>query len=146
METTPPRQTRGVDPGARTSPCAADPLLRALWGQWKTHVIHALGKHGACRFGVLRRALGTVSPKVLTQRLRELEADGLVWRQHEPTIPPAVTYGLTPFGRQVHGVLSRFDALADAWERPKGADADGGKTDGGDADHAPATARGTRGT
>ena len=34
-----------------------------------------------------------ISPKVLTQRLRELEADGLVWRAHEPTIPPKVTSG-----------------------------------------------------
>jgi DNA-binding HxlR family transcriptional regulator len=34
-----------------------------------------------------------ISPKVLTQRLRELEADGLVWRTHEPTIPPKVSWG-----------------------------------------------------
>ena len=101
-------------------PCAADPLLRALWGQWKTHVIHTLGTHGACRFGVLRRALGTISPKVLTQRLRELEADGLVWREHEPTIPPAVTYGLTPFGEKVNTVLRGFDTLAATWPRSSG--------------------------
>ena len=107
-----PSSGRGEPPG---EPCTADPLLRALWGQWKTHVIHALGTRGACRFGVLRRALGTVSPKVLTQRLRELEADGLVWREHEPTIPPKVTYGLTPFGMRVHGVLRQFDGLAAAW-------------------------------
>ena len=83
-----------------------------LWGQWKTHVIHALGTHGACRFGVLRRHVAGISPKVLTQRLRELEADGLAWREVVPTIPPEVTYGLTPLGQEVHGVLRGFDPLA----------------------------------
>ena len=52
------------------SVCRADPLLRALWGHWKTHVIHALGTQGPCRFGALRRTIEGVSPKVLTQRLR----------------------------------------------------------------------------
>lgn len=102
---------------ASAAPCRSDNLLRALWGQWKTHVINALGRDGPSRFGVLRRSIDGVSPKVLTQRLRELEADGLVWREHEPTIPPKVTYGLTPFGVEVHGVLSGLDDLARRWDR-----------------------------
>ena len=103
----------GGDPNAPLgAACPADPLLRTLWGQWKTHVIYVLGSHGPCRFGALRRTIAGISPKVLTQRLRELEKDGLVWREHEPTIPPRVTYGLTELGREVHAVLQRFDALA----------------------------------
>ncbi len=74
-------------------PCGADRLLRKLWGQWKTHVIYVLGEQQACRFGVLRRTITGISPKVLTQRLRELEADGLVWREQENTIPPKVPTG-----------------------------------------------------
>ncbi|MEM7745048.1 MAG: helix-turn-helix domain-containing protein [Pseudomonadota bacterium] len=101
---------------AQKEGCPADPLLRALWGQWKTHVIHALGTHGACRFAVLRRHVAGISPKVLTQRLRELEADGLVWREIEPTVPPKVTYGLTEIGTEVHGVIGRFDAVAARWQ------------------------------
>lgn len=115
METTsrPPQPAAGTE---STSPaCPADPLLRALWGQWKTHVLHALGSAGPARFGALRRSIRGISPKVLTQRLRELEADGLVWREQEPTIPPRVTYGLTPFGEEVHAVLRRLDALAGRW-------------------------------
>ena len=112
METTPiARDCQASEP----KPCRADPLLRALWGQWKTHVIHALGTAGPCRFGVLRRRIGGISPKVLTQRLRELEADGLVWREVEPTIPPAVTYGLTDMGQEVEAVLRGFDGLAERW-------------------------------
>lgn len=92
-------------------PCAADTLLRKLWGQWKTHVIYVLGERQACRFGVLRRTITGISPKVLTQRLRELEADGLVWREQENTIPPKVTYGLTETGLAVHAVLKDFEKI-----------------------------------
>lgn len=106
METTPP---------AGETPCRSDPLLRALWGQWKTHLIAILGSRGPCRFGALRRALPGISPKMLTQRLRELEADGLVWREQAPTIPPAVTYGLTPIGTKVDDVLRALEPLADRW-------------------------------
>lgn len=92
--------------------CPADALLRKLWGQWKTHVIYVLGEEGPCRFGVLRRRVAGISPKVLTQRLRELEADGLAWREQENTIPPKVTYGLTGTGLAVHRVLKGFDPIA----------------------------------
>jgi DNA-binding HxlR family transcriptional regulator len=95
--------------------CPSDPLLRLLWGQWKTHVLHALGTNGPLRFGQLQRALPSISPKVLTQRLRELERDGLVWREHEPSIPPKVTYGLTDMGRDVHAALTALEAPARKW-------------------------------
>ena len=108
METTPTDPHRRED----ASSCPADAVLRTLWGQWKTHVIYILGERGDCRFGVLRRAIEGVSPKVLTQRLRELEADGLAWRDQENTIPPKVTYGLTEAGRAVHAVLKGFDGVA----------------------------------
>ena len=93
--------------------CPADQILRMLWGQWKTHVIHALGTNGPCRFGALQRYVVGISPKVLTERLRELERDGLAWREVRPTIPPEVTYGLTALGEDVHGVIARFDPLAE---------------------------------
>ncbi|WP_341860936.1 helix-turn-helix domain-containing protein [Gymnodinialimonas sp. 57CJ19] len=94
--------------------CPSDALLRKLWGQWKTHVIYVLGTHHSCRFGVLKRTIAGISPKILTQRLRELEADGLVWREQENTIPPKVTYGLTEAGRAIHDVLKQFDPIADS--------------------------------
>ncbi|TDL78146.1 transcriptional regulator [Palleronia sediminis] len=100
--------------------CPSDALLRALWGQWKLHVIYTLGAHGPSRFGVLRRAIPTISPKVLTQRLRELESDGLAWREQVNTIPPQVTYGLTPIGESVHRVLKEFDPIAAAWAKETG--------------------------
>ncbi|QXT38146.1 winged helix-turn-helix transcriptional regulator [Gymnodinialimonas ceratoperidinii] len=96
--------------------CPSDALLRKLWGQWKTHVIYVLGTQQSCRFGVLKRTIAGISPKVLTQRLRELEADGLVWREQENTIPPKVTYGLTEAGHAIHEVLKQFDPIAEAMQ------------------------------
>ena len=62
----------------------------------------------------MQRLIIGISPKVLTQRLRELEADGLLWREHEPTIPK-VTYGLTEMGLDVHTALKALDAPAKRW-------------------------------
>ena len=109
------------DEPVSTEYCPNDPVLRALWGQWKTHVIHALGSQGPCRFGRLRRTVVGISPKVLTQRLRELERDGLVWREQADTIPPQVTYGLTRRGQRVDGILRQFDAHGAEWSGDAGA-------------------------
>ena len=97
------------------SACPADPLLRLLWGQWKTRVIYLLGERNELRFGELQRLLPDISPKVLTQRLRELEANGLAWRRQEAVIPPRVSYGLTPMGQDVDRALKAFDAPAGRW-------------------------------
>lgn len=111
METTQENVSAPVETGGAEIPCGADTLLRKLWGQWKTHVIYVLGEKQACRFGVLRRRITGISPKVLTTRLRELEADGLVWREQENTIPPKVTYGLTDTGLAVHAVLKEIEKI-----------------------------------
>jgi DNA-binding HxlR family transcriptional regulator len=88
---------------------------RLLWGQWNTPVLYLLGEKSPARFGEIQRLVIGISPKVLTQRLRELEADGLVWRAHEPTIPPKVTSGWPRWGQEVHTALKAFDAPAKRW-------------------------------
>ncbi|MER0240261.1 helix-turn-helix domain-containing protein [Fulvimarina sp. MAC8] len=114
METTPkarPTASLVADEAIPVVGCPSDRVLRMLWGQWKTHVVYVLGTHGPQRFGSLRRIIAGISPKVLTQRLRELEGDGLVWREQAQTIPPEVTYGLTDRGLQIHEILRKFDAI-----------------------------------
>ncbi len=98
-----------------TAVCPADPLLRALWGQWKTHILYLLGESGPTRFGEIQRRLEGISPKVLTSRLRDLAVDRLIWREQTATVPPQVTYGLTPIGQEIHRTLKSFDALARLW-------------------------------
>ena len=95
--------------------CPADQLLRLLRERWKAPVIHLLGERGPLRFGELRRLLPGISPKVLTQRLRELEADAIAWRRQDTMVPPRATYGLTGMGDDVHASLKALDAPAARW-------------------------------
>lgn len=88
--------------------CPVEDAVRLLTGKWRLMVLFRLGE-GPQRFGALQRAVGPVTQKVLTATLRGLEADGLVWRRSENTVPPHVTYGLAAEGAALAPV---FDALA----------------------------------
>lgn len=108
---------KSADDGEEGLPanCPADQLLRLLWGEWTTHILWVLGEAGPQRFVRLRDLIEGVSPKVLTTRLRRMEADGLVWREYESEVPPKVTYGLTDKGRALHKALKGFEPLAMQW-------------------------------
>lgn len=101
--------------------CPLDHLLRLLGAQWTPHLLWALSHEGPTRFGALRRRLEGISAKVLTERLRALEEDGIVYREHVPTIPPQVTYGLTARGRELADVLGGLDRVAARWHLFDGA-------------------------
>lgn len=112
--------SEGAPNRARAKPepvadCPSDRLLRMLWGQWKTHILYSLGTDGPARFGEMQRRVPGITPKVLTTRLRELEADGIIWRLQENTIPAKVTYGLTEMGRDIHAAQRGFDGVAKRW-------------------------------
>jgi DNA-binding HxlR family transcriptional regulator len=88
--------------------CPVEDALRLLTGKWRLLALFRL-LDGPQRFNALQRSLAPVTQKVLTATLRGLEADGLVWRRVEVTVPPHVTYGLTDRARALAPV---FDALA----------------------------------
>jgi len=71
----------------------------------QAHAEH-LGSRGAKRHGELRRTIGGVSQKMLTQTLRTLERDRLVQRTIYPIVPPRVDYALTPLGKTLMPPLS----------------------------------------
>lgn len=81
--------------------------LEALGGKWKMPILFRL-KDRDWRYGELRRALGRVTDKMLTQQLRELEADGLLTRTVRQMVPPHVDYAITTLGRTA---LPAIDAL-----------------------------------
>jgi DNA-binding HxlR family transcriptional regulator len=60
-----------------------------------------LNEYGRLRFGELERRLTTITPKVLTQRLRQLERDGLVLRTYHSEIPPRAEYEISELGRSL---------------------------------------------
>ncbi|MEV5720520.1 helix-turn-helix domain-containing protein [Amycolatopsis mediterranei] len=71
--------------------------MTSKWGVW---VLISLLSNDL-RFYELRDSIRGISEKMLSQSLRALVQDGMVWRKVEPTTPPQVTYGLTEFGRDV---------------------------------------------
>ena len=106
-------------------------LLQRIGDKWTVLVVTTLAD-GSKRFNELRREIPTVSQRMLTLTLRNLERDGLVSRTVTPSIPPRVDYELTELGRSlvgpmhglelwalahvedIHAAHDRFDAEADA--------------------------------
>jgi DNA-binding HxlR family transcriptional regulator len=84
--------------------------LHVIGGKWKMPIVWRLG-HRVWRYNELKRDLVRVNHKMLTQQLRELEADGLITRTVHPVVPPHVEYGLTELGRSV---IPAIEALR-AW-------------------------------
>lgn len=120
-----PPDPQALDPGAR-DPGAGDPAAAALdWAaarvgdRWTLLIIHAL-LSGPRRFGELGEALPGIATNVLSQRLKRLEADGLVVSSVYSARPPRFSYDLTQAGRELAGVL----ALLTQW----GAVAGGGES------------------
>ena len=85
--------------------CGLDAALFVLAGKWKPLILFHLA-HGTRRYGELRRAVGSVSDKVLIQQLKELQADGVIDRLDYGEIPPKVEYSLTAFGRTLGKALA----------------------------------------
>ena len=84
--------------------CPVEQTVDVIGGKWRV-VILAYLKEGAHRYGELRRRVPGIREKVLTQRLRQLEADGLVARDDRGTVPPYVEYRLTAEGASLAPVL-----------------------------------------
>lgn len=104
--------------------CPIRSVLTKVTGKWQILILLAL-EDGELRFGALKRLIGDVTPRVLTDNLRSLERDGYVARTVHDARPVAVSYALTDLGRALIGVLKplviwageNFDAVAAARER-----------------------------
>jgi DNA-binding HxlR family transcriptional regulator len=80
--------------------CPLTAALAAIGGKWKLIIVYWLAESPK-HFAALRRAMPSISQKVLTQQLRELVGDGIVQRQPQGAIPAPVEYSLTNYGRSL---------------------------------------------
>ncbi|MEH6547249.1 MAG: helix-turn-helix domain-containing protein [Sneathiella sp.] len=96
--------------------CPMDNILRQIMGPWTTYILWVLDNEKILRFGEIATRMPDISAKVLTDRLRKLEASGLVHRDYKPTVPPTVNYSLTKRGRELHMVLKGISEIAVRWD------------------------------
>lgn len=82
--------------------------LSLIDGKYKMVILYCLMEFGRVRFNELRRYLGRISDKTLSQNLKELEVDALISRTVYPQIPPKVEYALTDRGRSLMAVLDQL--------------------------------------
>ncbi len=87
-------------PDVLNEKCGSRQVLGHCTSRWGSLVLIAL-LDGTMRFSALRRRIGGVSERMLTQSLRLLEEDGFVQRTAHQVVPPHVDYDLTPMGREV---------------------------------------------
>lgn len=87
--------------------CPVTETLHVIGGKWKPIILWQL-ENGTVRFGQLRRVIKGITQKMLTQQLRELEDDGIIWRKVYPEVPPRVEYGVTDYGRTIRPLLNEM--------------------------------------
>lgn len=93
--------------------CPVEATLSLIGGKWKGVVLwHLL--QGTLRFNEIRRRLPDVTQRMLTNQLRELEADGFIVRTVYPEVPPKVEYSLSDRGRSLEPVIMALKAWGEA--------------------------------
>ncbi|MDE6528642.1 MAG: helix-turn-helix transcriptional regulator [Muribaculaceae bacterium] len=109
----------------RIEACPVRNVISRFSGKWAMLVLCVLSENPATRFNAIGKAIPDISPKVLTETLKNLEADGFVSRKLYAEIPPRVEYSLTPLGISLMPVIGtligwavdNFDAVASRKKR-----------------------------
>lgn len=102
---------------AITAAESVEEALKILEGKWKLLILFHLFSVDRMRFSELERAIPTITQKMLTQQLRQLESDNLVHRTVYPVVPPHVDYSLTDWGQALCPTLDSL--LTWARQRPQ---------------------------
>lgn len=104
-ETTRPAADPTADPELA---CPISPVVDMVFSRWTSPILWSLQAFGRQRFVELERRIPRITPKVLTQRLRQLERDGLVVRTYHPEVPPRVEYEISELGRSLSPLFAHL--------------------------------------
>ena len=101
---------------AKTRPaCPVETTLTLIGDKWKVLILRDL-MPGTKRFGELRKSVGSVSQKVLTAQLRDMEEKGLVHREVYAEVPPRVEYSLTDLGKSLKPILDALQSWGEDYK------------------------------
>ena len=99
--------------------CPVETTLMLIGDKWKVLILRDL-MEGTKRFGELKKSIGTVSQKVLTAQLRDMEDKGLLTRKVYAEVPPRVEYTLTETGYSLKQILDSMGAGGTDYQRRNG--------------------------
>lgn len=99
--------------------CPVETTLMLIGDKWKVLILRDL-MDGTKRFGELKKSIGTVSQKVLTAQLRDMEDKGLLTRKVYAEVPPRVEYTLTETGYSLKPILDSMVAWGTDYQRRNG--------------------------
>ena len=94
--------------------CPVEAALDMIGGKWKTMIV-ALLLNKTMRFNELQRSLKTITHRVLTAQLKDLEECGLVHREVFPEVPPRVEYSLTDLGKTLQPVIEQLKSWGERY-------------------------------
>ncbi|MGN1443832.1 MAG: winged helix-turn-helix transcriptional regulator [Acutalibacteraceae bacterium] len=95
--------------------CPVETTLSLIGDKWKVLILRDL-MLGTKRFGELKKSIGSVSQKVLTAQLRDMEQSGLVNRKVYAEVPPKVEYSLTELGKSLAPVLDAMRSWGESYQ------------------------------
>ncbi len=96
--------------------CPVETTLTLIGDKWKVLILRDL-MPGKKRFGELKRSIGSVSQKVLTSQLRDMEQNGLVHREVYAEVPPRVEYSLTELGKSLKPILDSMWSWGEGYKK-----------------------------
>lgn len=102
--------------GEHLPACPVETTLMLIGDKWKVLILRDL-MPGTKRFGELKKSIGSVSQKVLTAQLRDMEEKGLVSRKVYAEVPPRVEYSLTELGKSLEPVLDAMRIWGEDYKR-----------------------------
>ena len=90
-----------------------------LGRRWSLHILKNLSTKEVIRFNELKRSLSGISSTVLSERLLELEREGLVTKKIYPEVPPRVEYSITPQAKELEVIIKELARWAKKWKSPE---------------------------
>ena len=107
-----------METGNSLPACPVETTLMLIGDKWKVLILRDL-MPGTRRFGELKKSIGSVSQKVLTAQLRDMEAKGLVSRKVYAEVPPRVEYSLTDLGKSLKPILGAMWVWGEGYQAQK---------------------------
>src|ERR687898_155337 len=103
----------------QTQGCEIANIWNVLGRRWSLLILKNFCTKEVIRFNELKRSLSGISSTVLSDRLLELEREGLISKRIYPEIPPKVEYRMTPQARELENIINELGKWANLWKSPQ---------------------------